>query len=201
MKKGRDAMDFGTLIVIFILAVAILCIAAAIVILVGKWRDDSAKSYERRVKIEMEYDRALIGAAKVMVVGKFAYITEGVKGDQIQYRTVALDDSGTPITAQEIDGKKIEAHQIAARLVSDSIQKRGGAGVQLLTAAEWEAMGNDRVTHGIALEHLRQFNIRINQGGKLQGTFVPDGKTLQALMLDIAVSALPLTTGNRVEKS
>ena len=200
MKKDRD-MDIGTIIIIILLIAAMLIIASVIVFLVGKVRDDAAKAYERRVKIEMEYDRALIGAAKVMVVGKFAYITEGVKGDQIQYRTVALDDSGTPITSDTIDGKKLEAHQIAARLVSDSIQKRGGAGVQLLTAAEWEALGHDRVTHGIALDHLRQFNIKINQGGNRQGTFVPDGKTLQSLMLDLAINALPLATGGMVDKS
>jgi hypothetical protein len=194
-------MDLGTIVVIILLIAAMLIIASVVVFLLGKVRADAASAYEKRVKIEMEYDRALIGAAKVMVVGKFAYITEGVKGDQIQYRTVALDDSGTPITAQEIDGKKLEAHQIAARLVSDSISRRGGDGVQLLTAAEWEALGHDRISHGVALDHLRQFNIKINQGGKMQGTFVPDGKTLQMLMLDVAINALPMATGNRVEKS
>jgi hypothetical protein len=136
-----------------------------------------------------------------MVVGKFAYITEGVKGDQIQYRTVALDDSGTPITAQEIDGAKLDAGQIASRLISDSIRKRGICGTQLMTADEWAASGHDTSQHKTALEYLRSFGIKIKQGGRDQGTWTPDGKDLQELMLDVSVSALTLATKSSNKKA
>jgi hypothetical protein len=201
MRKDEDRMDIGTIAAIALLIAALLLIAAVIVILIGKYRADEAAAFEKHTQARLDYDRALIGAAKVLTVGRMAFLTTGVSGDMIQYRQFPVDGDGTPILTDVIDGAKVNAHNIASSLVHDSIIKRGINGTQLMTAEEWEQLGNSRLKHGVALEYLKGLNtIRIKQGGTEQGTFVKEGN-LQGLMLDLSVAALPLAMGQGVSKA
>lgn len=189
-------MDSLTLIILVILAIALVSLS---VFLVGKWRADSASAYERRVRIDAEYDSKIIKESKAFTIGNRAYITEGVIGTKITFREIVIDAQGQPITAETIDGKQVTAHQLASKLIDDSIRKNGGDAKQLLTATEWDTLGNTRDDHGIAVEYLRGMGlVRTVQGGKKngQGTFITDSslnhtKDLQGLILALAVNALP----------
>lgn len=191
-------------VVVIVLLIAIIIIAtlAAIVMLNAKWNDVHASSYVKRVSIEREYDSAMLREAKVLIVGKMAFITRGVEGTRIIYDQQPIDDTGTLITGSVIDGNKITLHQLASALVHDSINSRGSDGTKLLTADEWKALGHEHDEHKTALAYLMQLGITKVQGGKAdsQGTYVKKGETLQTLMRDLAVYALPLATGQRIDK-
>lgn len=187
---------------ILALLIALILIAFVFVYLVGKWKQDDANAYIKRITAEQQYDAALIKEAKVLIVGKMAFITKGVKGTSIIYDERPIDDTGTPITGSVIDGNKVTLHQLASALVHDSINSRGSDGTKLLTADEWKALGHEHEEHKAALGHLMQLGITKVQGGKSdsQGTYVKKGETLQTLMRDLAVYALPLATGQRIDK-
>lgn len=187
------------LVIIMILAVAAFCVA-----LYGKATDFSARNYERRLRVEKEYDTALIGSAKVLAVGKRAFIAKGVGRDnQIIYAEYPLDDNGTPVAAKVIDGTILDKHRLASQLVDDSITARGASGTKLLTADEWKALGHEHADHKEALEYLMPLGVIKIQGGKPgeQGTYVKRGDTLQTLLRDLSVYALPLATGQRIDKT
>lgn len=190
-----------TILNLILVASGILGVATVVVLLAGKWRTDTAAAYKSKLEAEMEYDKAIIGAAKVFTVGSLAYVTRGVSGDQIIYEKVAIDANGEPVTANTIDGEALTNHKIASLLVNESIRFNGGSATQLLTADQWEGMGNDRNHHGRALEYLRGLKlINIKQGGRNQGTYTQQG-TLQDLMRDLAVNALPLAKRNGQQKA
>lgn len=197
--KGKDGngMDGWVLVALLI---AIILLAFVFVYLVGKWREDSASAYVKRITAEQQYDAAIIREAKVLIVGKMAFITRGVEGTRIIYDERPIDDTGTPISGTTIDGKKITQHQLASRLVDDSITARGVDGVKLLTADEWEVLGHKHDEHKDALAYLMPLGVVKVQGGKAgaQGTYVKKGETLQTLLRDLAVYALPLATGQNI---
>lgn len=184
---------------IVFIGILLIALASIVVVLIGKWRSDSAAAYERRVKIDMQYDAAILAASKAFTIGNRAYITEGVQGTRILLREIVIDAQGQPITAETIDGKEVTAHQHASRLIDDSIRQNGSTGKQLLTATEWERLGRSRDDHTSAVEYLKgQGLVRTVQGGKKdsQGTFVTDSSMnhthdLQGLILALAVNALP----------
>lgn len=197
MKK----MDLGTALIILLIVGAIVALLAALVLIYGKFTDINSSRYERKLAAEQQYDTAIINAAKVMVVGKMAFIAVGVGRDnKIIYDERPIDDAGTPITTSAIDGVKVTQHQLAARLVDDSISARGADGVKLLTADEWKKLGHEHEEHKEALAYLMPLGVVKVQGGRAdqQGTYVKKGETLQALLRDLAVYALPLATGQKL---
>lgn len=189
--------------VLVALLIAIILLAFVFVSLVGKWREDEANAYVKRTKINQEYDAAIIREAKVLIVGKMAFITKGMDGTNIIYDERPIDDTGTPVTGSVIDGKKITQHQLASRLVDDSIASNGADGVKLMTADQWEAIGHKHDEHKEALAYLMQLGVTKVQGGPAasQGTYVKKGETLQTLLRDLAVYALPLATGQRIDRT
>ena len=196
MNKRGSEMDelIVLLVIIMLLAIAAICIA-----LYGKATEFYTRNYERRTKINQEYDTALLQAARVLVVGKFAFVAKGVdSSQQIVYDKYPIDDAGTPIAAQMIDGTVIDKHRLAATLIDDSIGANGAGAAQLLTDRQWKKMGHPQEEHSDALEYMSGLGlIKIKNGGNEQGTFVKSG-TLQTLLRDLAVNALPLATGQKV---
>lgn len=192
------------IVIVILIFIALLAIAAIAVSLIGKYRAESAAAYEKRMTAEREYDVAILKAAKVLVVGNLAYVTRGVDiHNEIIYDVKAVDINGKPITTDVIDGEKITLHKIASKLVDESITKNGLGSIKLLTANEWEALGNDRELHGRAVGYLTPLGVYIRQGGRAQdqGTFVKDGMTLQTLLHDLSAYALPLAMGQPINKS
>lgn len=197
-------MDFGTVVIIMLIVGAIVALLAALVLIYGKATDITTSKYERKLAAERQYDTAIINAAKVMVVGKMAFIAVGVGRDnKIIYDERPIDDTGTPVTDSVIDGSKVTRHQIASQLVDESITANGADGVKLLTADQWKALGHDHESHRDALAYLMQLGVTKVQGGPAasQGTYVKKGETLQTLLRDLAVYALPLATGQHIDKA
>ncbi len=196
-------MDFGTVVIIALLIAAVLIIATVIVMLISKYRADAAAAYDRRMAAEREYDVAILRAAKVLVVGDMAYVTKGVDiHNEIIYDKMPISANGTPITTSTIDGDKITLHQIASRLVDDSITQNGKDATKLLTADEWHTMGHDTDQHKDSIKYLTPLGVYKVNGGdpKSQGTFVKDGMTLQSLLCDLSVNAIPLVTGQTIKR-
>lgn len=198
--KGKDGNGMDTIVIILLIVIIVIAALAALVMINGKWNDIHASRYVREVQIDKEYDGTLIREAKVLIVGKMAFITKGIDGKTIIYDQYPIDDTGTPISGTTIDGKKITQHQLASRLVDDSITARGVDGVKLLTADEWEVLGHKHDDHKDALAYLMPLGVVKVQGGKAgaQGTYVKKGETLQTLLRDLAVYALPLATGQSI---
>ena len=194
-----------TIVIIVLLIVAIIAILAALVIIWGRFREIETSYHERRLKIEQQYDTALFREAKAIIMGNVAYITKGVSREskkiEITYEKILVDATGTPIVANVIDNEQAQKHRLAVQLLNDSIEKNTRQGTQLLTAAQWEGMGHNRDSHGLALEYLSVLGlIRIAQGGRGQGTFVKTG-TLQTMLMDMALNPLPQRLNSDTKKS
>lgn len=115
--------------------------------------------------------------------------------EEVEIEVPARPTVATVEPAKPIDENRQAAYQLAMQYVSDSIRENGGKSDKLLTASEWERLGNNREGHTAAIQYLRSITaIRTQQGGPAedQGTFVREaGKDLVYLLRTLSTSPPP----------
>lgn len=170
----RKVNDNGLIIILLI-----IIIAAAIAALIMAFRHWDTSIYERRMKAESAARVALMRAVNPPP----GYVVYGVymKTGEVLMRRVETITTPDEVEQQEND----EAHDLAVRLISDSIATFGHEATKLLPANQWSSAAQ----WDMAVKHLLNRGLVMTSN---KGTLIKIGD-LRGLMVALAVSGLSPT--------